>query len=78
VCWSSSCGQDRPGQPQNALYALKVVDGRVEDVAPGARTSAAELPLRSHDWEALGRDDDGSLWVGDIGDTSATAPTPRC
>jgi hypothetical protein len=61
-------GRDRPGQPQNALYALKVVDGRVEDVAPGARTTAAELPVRSHDWEALGRDDDGNLWVGDIGD----------
>jgi hypothetical protein len=61
-------GMDRPGQPQNALYALKVADGRVEDVAPGARTTAVGLPVRSNDWEALGRDDDGNLWVGDIGD----------
>jgi hypothetical protein len=61
-------GQDRPGQPRNALYALKVAGGRVEDVAPGARTVAVELPARSVDWEDLGRDDDGNLWVGDIGD----------
>jgi hypothetical protein len=61
-------GVDRPGQPQNALYALKVVGGQVEDVAPGFRDTAIELPVQSHDWEAIGRDDDGNLWVGDIGD----------
>ena len=61
-------GMERPGQPQNALYALKVVHGRVEDVTPGARTTAAGLPVPSRDREALGRDDDGNLWVGDIGD----------
>jgi hypothetical protein len=60
-------GQDRPGQPQNALYALKVVGGQVVDVAPGFRDTAIELPVQSHDWEAIGRDDDGNLWVGDIG-----------
>jgi hypothetical protein len=60
-------GRDRPGQPRNALYAIKVVDGRVEDVAPGAHTVAVELPVRSGDWEDLGRDDAGNLWVGDIG-----------
>jgi hypothetical protein len=60
-------GQARPGQPRNALYALKVAGGRVEDVAPGARTVAVELPARSVDWEDLGRDDDGNLWVADIG-----------
>jgi len=60
-------GADRPGQPQNALYALKAVGGQVEDVAPGFRDTAIELPVQSHDWEAIGRDDDGNLWVGDIG-----------
>src|SRR5215218_2843117 len=60
-------GRDRPGQPRNALYAIKVVDGRVQDVAPGARTVAVELPVRSGDWEDLGRDDAGNLWVGDVG-----------
>jgi len=60
-------GVDRPGQPQNALYAFKVVGGQIEDVAPGFRDVAVELPVQSHDWEAIGRDDDGNLWVGDIG-----------
>jgi hypothetical protein len=60
-------GQARPGQPRNALYALKVAGGRVEDVAPGARTVAVELPAPSVDWEDLGRDDGGNLWVADIG-----------
>jgi|GEM_PF-2149313 len=60
-------GVDRPGQPQNALYAFKVAGGQVEPVAPGLRDAAVELPVQSHDWEAIGRDDDGNLWVGDIG-----------
>ena len=60
-------GVDRPGQPQNALYAFKVVGGEPADVAPGFRDTAVELPVQSHDWEAIGRDDDGNLWVGDIG-----------
>jgi hypothetical protein len=59
---------DRPGQPRNALYAFKLVGGRRKAVAPGRRDAAVELPLRSRDWEAIGRDDDGNLWVGDIGD----------
>jgi hypothetical protein len=58
---------DRPGQPRNALYAFKLVGGRRKAVAPGRRDAAVELPLRSRDWEAIGRDDDGNLWVGDIG-----------
>jgi hypothetical protein len=60
-------GVDRPGQPQNALYAFKLVGGQLEDVAPGFRDTAVELPVQSRDWEAIGRDDDGNLWVGDIG-----------
>ena len=60
-------GMDRPGQPQNALYAFKVTGGEPEDVAPGVRETSVELPVDSHDWEALGRDDDGNLWIGDIG-----------
>ena len=60
-------GLDRPGQPQNAVYAFKVVGGQIEDVTSGFRAVAVELPVQSHDWEAIGRDDDGNLWVGDIG-----------
>jgi hypothetical protein len=60
-------GMARPGQPQNALYAFKMIGGKPANVAPGVRGTAVKLPLRSHDWEAIGRDDDGNLWVGDIG-----------
>jgi hypothetical protein len=60
-------GMDRPGQPQNALYAFKVLGGEPANVAPGIRDTSVELPVASHDWEALARDDEGNLWIGDIG-----------
>jgi hypothetical protein len=60
-------GQDRPGKPQNALYAYKVVDGRVEEVVPGATLKAVRLPVPARDWEDIGRDDEGNLWIADIG-----------
>jgi hypothetical protein len=60
-------GQDRPGRPQNALYAYKVRDGRVEEVAPGATFKAFPLPVPSRDWEDIGRDGEGNLWIADIG-----------
>jgi hypothetical protein len=56
----------RPGRPRNALYAFTVAGGRVGR-APGALATPVELPVPAHDWEALGRDDDGNLWIGDIG-----------
>jgi hypothetical protein len=59
-------GQDRPGRPQNALYAYKVADGRVGQVA-GAPFKAIPLPVPARDWEDIGRDGDGNLWVADIG-----------
>jgi hypothetical protein len=57
----------RPGRPQNALYAFEVSGGRVEQ-ASGSLDRPVELPVPANDWEAVGRDDDGNLWVGDIGD----------
>jgi hypothetical protein len=60
-------GQDRPGKPQNALYAYKVVDGRVVEVVPGASFKAFPLPVPSRDWEDIGRDSQGNLWIADIG-----------
>jgi hypothetical protein len=59
--------QDRPGKPQNALYAYKVVDGRVEEVVPGATLKAVRLPVPARDWEDIGRDGEGNLWIADIG-----------
>jgi hypothetical protein len=60
-------GQDRPGKPQNALYAYKVVDGRVEQVVDGATFKAVTMPVPARDWEDIGRDDEGNLWIADIG-----------
>ena len=59
-------GQDRPGQPQNALYAYKVADGKVGKVAGGA-FKAVPMPVPARDWEDIGRDSEGNLWVADIG-----------
>jgi hypothetical protein len=59
-------GQDRPGKPQNALYAYKVTDGRVGKVA-GASFKAVPMPVPARDWEDIGRDSQGNLWVADIG-----------
>jgi hypothetical protein len=56
----------RPGRPRNALYAFTVAGGRVGR-APGALARPVELPVQAHDWEAIARDDDGDLWIGDIG-----------
>jgi hypothetical protein len=56
----------RPGRPRNALYAFTVAGGQVGR-APGALARPVELPVQANDWEALARDDDGNLWIGDIG-----------
>ena len=59
-------GQDRPGRPQNALYAYKVTDGSVGKVG-GAAFKAVPMPVPARDWEDIGRDRDGNLWIADIG-----------
>ena len=61
-------GQDRPGKPQNALYAYKVSGGRVGTLAGGASFKAVPMPVEARDWEDIGRDSEGNLWVADIGD----------
>jgi hypothetical protein len=60
-------GQDRPGRPGNALYAFRVAGGRVGEVA-GASFKAVPLPVPAGDWEDIGRDGQGNLWIADIGD----------
>ena len=60
-------GQDRPGRPQNALYAYKVTGGRVGALAGEASFKAVPMPVEARDWEDIGRDSEGNLWVADIG-----------
>jgi hypothetical protein len=59
-------GQSHPGKPGNALYAYKVSGGRVATVA-GSGFKAIPLPVAAHDWEDIGRDGAGNLWIADIG-----------
>jgi len=58
--------RDRPGRPGNALYAYKVVGGRVGEV-DGASFKAVPLAVPARDWEDIGRDRQGNLWIADIG-----------
>jgi hypothetical protein len=60
-------GQARPGKPQNALYAYKVSDGKVGTLPGGASFKAVPLPVPARDWEDIGRDRQGNLWIADIG-----------
>jgi hypothetical protein len=60
-------GQDRPGRPQNALYAYEVTDGKVAKLAGGAAFKAVPMPVPAGDWEDIGRDSEGNLWIADIG-----------
>jgi hypothetical protein len=58
--------QDRPGRPRNALYAYKVTGGRVGKIGDAA-FKTVPMPVKGRDWEDIARDDDGNLWIGDIG-----------
>jgi hypothetical protein len=60
-------GQDRPGRPQNALYAYQVTAGQVGKLAGGAAFKAVPMPVPARDWEDIGRDSEGNLWIADIG-----------
>jgi hypothetical protein len=58
--------QDRPGRPRNALYAYEVTGGRVGEIG-GLPFKTVRIPVPARDWEDIARDDDGNLWIGDIG-----------
>src|SRR6266511_3935376 len=70
VLWAiRDSGRSEPGRPRVALYAYKLVDGRLAEVAPGRTLRAIPLPGAVNvDWEDVARDDQGNLWIGDIGD----------
>ncbi len=62
-------GPSTSGKPRAALYGYRVVDGRLADVAPGRRFAIVPLPgAVDNDWEDISSDDQGNLWVADIGD----------
>jgi hypothetical protein len=45
-----------------------VSGGRVGTLAGGASFKAVPMPVEARDWEDIGRDSEGNLWVADIGD----------
>jgi hypothetical protein len=58
----------KPGKPHNGLYAFRMADGRLGELAPGIPFRAIPVSgVTNRDWEAMGRDDAGDLWIGDIG-----------
>jgi len=62
-------GRSEPGRPRAALYAYKLRDGRLAEVAPGRTLRAVRVAGAVNvDWEDIARDDQGNLWIGDIGD----------
>jgi hypothetical protein len=61
-------GSDQPGRPKTALYAYKTESGRVTSLIPQASFRAIPVVgAVNHDWEDIARDDQGDLWIADIG-----------
>jgi hypothetical protein len=64
-------GRSGRGVPRAALYAYRLADGRLAEVAPGRALRAIPVPGAANvDWEDVARDDEGNLWIGDIGDNA--------
>lgn len=72
VLWAiRDSGRSEQGRPRTALYAYRLVDGRVAEVVPGRKLLVAPVPGAANvDWEDVARDDQGNLWIGDIGDNA--------
>jgi hypothetical protein len=61
-------GSDQPGRPKTALYAYKTEQGQVSALAPQMPFRAIPVVGASNrDWEDIARDDQGGLWIADIG-----------
>ena len=66
-------GRSEPGRPRAALYAYKLSNGRLVRVAPGRTLRAVRVTGAVNvDWEDIARDDQGNLWIGDIGDNGCS------
>jgi hypothetical protein len=64
-------GRSEPGRPRAALYAYRLAGGKLAELAPGRKLRAIPVPGTSNlDWEDIARDDQGNLWIGDIGDNA--------
>lgn len=69
VVWAHRDGGSATAdKPRAALYAYKVQGGKLVDITPGAKFKAINIPGTSNQqWEDIGADDAGNLWIGQIG-----------
>jgi len=64
-------GESQPGRPRAALYAYELAGDRLGELPGGRRLRAVPVPGTTHvDWEDLAADDQGNLWIADIGDNA--------
>lgn len=64
-------GSSTPGRPRAALYAYRLAGDRVGTPPGGGRLRAIPVPGTTDvDWEDLAADDQGNLWIADIGDNA--------
>jgi hypothetical protein len=64
-------GSSQPGRPRAALYAYRLAGDRVGELAPGRKLRAIPVPGTTNlDWEDIAGDDQGNLWIADIGDNA--------
>lgn len=64
-------GQSQPGRPRAALYAYELAGDRLGELPGGRRLRVVPVPGTSNvDWEDLAADDQGNLWIADIGDNA--------
>ena len=70
VLWAiRDSGPSTANRPRAALYAYRQVDGQLADLVHGKKF--AVFPISgavNTDWEDIARDDQGNIWVADIGD----------
>lgn len=50
------------------IFAFRVENGQLGELSPGVKFRSYHVPhLRNIDWEDIAADDDGRLWLGDMG-----------
>jgi hypothetical protein len=64
-------GSSEPGRPRAALYAYRLAGDRVGELPGGRKLRAIPVPGTTNvDWEDVASDDQGNLWIADIGDNA--------
>jgi hypothetical protein len=64
-------GEAGPGRPRAALYAYRLAGDRLGELPGGRRLRAIPVPGTTDvDWEDIAADDQGNLWIADIGDNA--------